>query len=92
MSVVKVIGGLGNQMFQFSFAFAVKKNNQTQLQFDTSGFHSYRLRHFELHKFCTDGVVASVAEINRLKFKKEGYFSKIRRLVFREKRLSLIHI
>lgn len=82
--IVNIIGGLGNQMFQYAFAYATTQDRKNRLQLDISGFDSYGLRQYELHKFCTDVAVASASEIERLKFKKEGYFSKFRRLVFKE--------
>ncbi len=48
MIIVNLIGGLGNQMFQYAFgrAFSVKYN--LPLALDTSEFRTYTLRRFEL--------------------------------------------
>src|SRR5687768_16956922 len=40
MIVVKLMGGLGNQMFQYATARAIAHRNKTALYMDTSGFDS----------------------------------------------------
>ena len=51
MIVVNIIGGLGNQMFQFAFGFAVAKENNTEIKLDLNGFSEYDLRDYELDLF-----------------------------------------
>jgi hypothetical protein len=57
MNVIKLYGGLGNQMFQYAFGKAQKQNgidvkfNITRLR-DTHPYENKR--HFVLDKFCTD--------------------------------------
>jgi hypothetical protein len=46
--VVKLIGGLGNQMFQYAAGRAVAHRHGVPLLLDTSGFASYELRRYEL--------------------------------------------
>ena len=85
--IVKLIGGLGNQMFQYAFAYA--KKNKTQLQLDITGFHSDGLRQYKLDKFCIDASIVSVAEANQLKYENESLStSLLRRLVRKEKPFS----
>ncbi len=36
MIIVRLMGGLGNQMFQYAFAYALSQKNKTQLKIDTT--------------------------------------------------------
>ncbi len=47
MKVVKVIGGLGNQMFQYSFYLALKKKHNN-VKLDASSFKTYTLHAYQL--------------------------------------------
>ena len=50
MNYIKLIGGLGNQLFQYAFAYHIfKKNNNVKL--DISEFKYYRLHKLLLHNF-----------------------------------------
>lgn len=51
MIVVKLIGGLGNQMFQYATARTMADNHDARLKLDISGFERYRLRRYELGDF-----------------------------------------
>ena len=48
---VWVLGGLGNQMFQYATAYAVARRMDAQMRLDLSGFGSYSLRSFALSAF-----------------------------------------
>tara|TARA_R110002051_G_scaffold9348_1_gene37118 strand:+ start:32 stop:853 length:822 start_codon:yes stop_codon:yes gene_type:complete len=49
--VVKLIGGLGNQMFQYAAAKALALHTKHELRLDLSGFEDYKLRAYGLHHF-----------------------------------------
>lgn len=50
MRYIKIIGGLGNQLFQYSFAYYIyKKNKRTKL--DISEYNYYTLHKFLLNRF-----------------------------------------
>ena len=50
MNYIKLIGGLGNQLFQYAFAYHIyKKNNKVKL--DITEFKYYRLHNFVLQNF-----------------------------------------
>ena len=51
MIISKIIGGLGNQLFQYAAAKALAMHHTTELKLDVSGFDSYKLRNFELDAF-----------------------------------------
>lgn len=50
MIITNVIGGLGNQMFQYAAGRALAYKRNTDLLLDTRMFQRYRLRSFELDK------------------------------------------
>jgi hypothetical protein len=68
MIIANIIGGLGNQMFQYAFGYAIAKKNQDILKLDISEFESYNLRKYELDKYQITGKFASIEEIKKLKY------------------------
>ena len=48
MIITNVIGGLGNQMFQYAFGRALSLRYRVPLRLDVSDFEAYRLRGFQL--------------------------------------------
>lgn len=55
MIIVKIMGGLGNQMFQYAFGKCLANKNKTGLLLDKSEFDNPRQeRKYELDKFCID--------------------------------------
>jgi len=55
MIIVKLMGGLGNQMFQYAYGFALAKRKKTNLSMDISFFsekNSATPRIFELEQLC----------------------------------------
>lgn len=66
MVIAKVIGGLGNQMFQYAAGRALALANGCQLKLDTSGFNSYGLHNgYELARFDIKAEIASVEDVAR---------------------------
>lgn len=59
MITVKLMGGLGNQMFQYACGRALAERMRTQLCFDLSAYKNYRLRGYGLDRFNTQVVNAS---------------------------------
>lgn len=55
---VRLIGGLGNQLFQYAAARALALRHGAQVKLDLSGFESYGLRRYELDSY---SIVASIA-------------------------------
>lgn len=65
MIVVKLIGGLGNQMFQYAAARRLALKHNTALKLDVSPFSSYALRQYGLHAFTLEENFSSPKDISR---------------------------
>ena len=59
MIVVKLTGGLGNQMFQYAAGRALANRHQTQFLLDIRGFEKQSLREFALDRLSIHANVAS---------------------------------
>jgi hypothetical protein len=97
MIVIKLNGGLGNQLFQYAFgrylASLFKTNVKFDLQFNSNG-ENYTLRELGLTKFKIDLDIASHEEINNYKLFKNSYLSRFERklsqlIPFINKRISV---
>lgn len=69
MIIIRIIGGLGNQMFQYAAATALAHKNNTELKVDVTEFDNYHLRNFDLDKLNVNFSLASIQEIKNLKSK-----------------------
>ena len=49
MVVIRLSGGLGNQMFQYAYSKALSLRRDTDFKLDLSAFETYRL-----HKYCLE--------------------------------------
>lgn len=80
MIIINIIGGLGNQMFQYAFGYALSQSKKNViLKLDINSFEMYNLRDYELHIFNINTLFASKEEVKKLKYKKENLFEKIKR-------------
>ena len=62
MKIIKILGGLGNQMFQYALYLAIKDSYQNEkVKIDTSCFRGYPLHNgYELDKlFCIEADEAT---------------------------------
>lgn len=81
--VIKLIGGLGNQMFQYALAVIVAKKNNSKLLLDRTFFESteeslgHTPRNFELDVFKSDSLEASLDQI--LAFKKLSNINRVKK-------------
>ncbi len=66
MTIVRLMGGIGNQMFQYAVGRAVAKRNNEQLKLDVSYFEQDPLRNYQLHHFSIAESIASSGEIARV--------------------------
>ncbi len=63
MIISKILGGLGNQLFQYAVARNLAEKNQTELLVDISGFQNYPLRKYQLERFRISGLVATAEDL-----------------------------
>jgi hypothetical protein len=63
--IVKVTGGLGNQLFQYALGRALSSRLSCELVLDTSFYPQQTLRKYELNKFQIQARLATKSEINR---------------------------
>ena len=68
--IVEMIGGLGNQMFQYAFGRAVAESLDRPLWLDTSGFAEYPLRRFNLPEFVAPHELAPPSMARRLRLQR----------------------
>ncbi|GBG57986.1 alpha-1,2-fucosyltransferase [Sporomusaceae bacterium FL31] len=66
MIIVKLIGGLGNQLFQYSMARRISFISGEEIKLDLSEFKEYKLRVYELHNFNIIENIATPDEIEKL--------------------------
>jgi hypothetical protein len=63
MIVVELIGGLGNQMFQYAAARALADRLGTSLKIDVIGFDAYKLHEYSLHHFRIGAATATRLDV-----------------------------
>lgn len=82
MVIVRLIGGLGNQMFQYAAGKALALYHGTELLLDLSVLAkdpkgAYTKREFELDIFDASFKMASLEQVNALKEKQESFLNKL---------------
>jgi len=86
MLIVKVIGGLGNQMFQYAFGQYLIKQGFV-VKYDISDFENYSLRNYRLKEvFDIDLPLAEMNERENIKDSSQFFFPKIRRKLIGKKK------
>ncbi len=82
MIVVKIIGGLGNQLFQYAVARHIAQKHNSDLILDISAFTKYKLRNYSLYHFNINGKVDESTFIN---IKNKSKFLKFMNRIFLRK-------
>ena len=88
--IVKLTGGLGNQMFQYAAGRRLAYQHKTDLLLDISGFASYPLRKYELDIFNIHATIASLDLLNSIEFLKDKPFQKKIKKFFRKNIIRLV--
>jgi hypothetical protein len=76
MIIVKLNGGLGNQMFQYSLGRQLAFKNKTILKLDIQGFKDYKLRNYDLNCFNILENIATPEDLSGVILPSEGLISK----------------
>ncbi|MBI3572979.1 MAG: alpha-1,2-fucosyltransferase [Candidatus Kerfeldbacteria bacterium] len=66
MIITRIIGGLGNQMFQYAAGLALARRYHVPLKLDVRGYDEQKLRQFTLNHFQISAPVASHSELPRM--------------------------
>jgi len=84
--ILKLFGGLGNQMFQYAFGKKMALLNNTTLKFDLSLFQEeISYRKYELNHFEIQPQIATTQEIELLLSKEQSLFHKLKKKTFNAK-------
>jgi hypothetical protein len=67
MVIVRLIGGLGNQIFQYALGRTLAARRESILKLDISSYRSHPLRSYSLHNFRIREIFATSSEIRRLR-------------------------
>jgi len=70
-TTIKIKGGLGNQLFQYSFAIFLEQNFNKTVTLDISWFDQQSLRRFQLPEFFNEPI------LNTMKEKKRNFLQKV---------------
>ena len=80
MKIVQIIGGLGNQMFQYALLIALRERFKQDIKYDTCFFNGYSIHNgFELDKiFDITAKKAELQEIKKIYYPFIGHYSLFR--------------
>jgi hypothetical protein len=93
MIIVRLIGGIGNQLFQYAVARHLAEIHKTILKIDLSGFGNYKLRKYYLSPFNIQENFATLEEIKVLGvYKQEATGRLIARILKKPPKLAPTHI
>ena len=80
MIVVKLMGGLGNQMFQYAFAQELKHVYGEEVCFDIDSYQDDKQRSLSIHNLCVGDILNwrdYISENNRKSILKQGFFQSV---------------
>lgn len=79
MIIIKLKGGLGNQLFQYALGRALSSKSGMALKLDVSGFKQDVLRSYRLQHLCVEAELADEREIEALNPPKSCYVAWLSR-------------
>lgn len=82
MVVVKLQGGLGNQLFQYAFGRSIAKSHGYQIKFDITSYDQDKLRDYCLDKFKVEVDFATVEELEPFRYIEPTLSKKVARKFF----------
>jgi len=71
MIITKLIGGLGNQLFQYACGFSLAKQNNTELKIFIDDFKNYKLHKFSLQNLNVSAKIVNNEDLENFLFIKE---------------------
>ena len=81
MIITKIIGGLGNQMFQYAVGRHLSIKNNTTLKLDIHGFTNYELRKYDLGHFNILEDIATPEDLSNVVFPSDSGICKVRKFL-----------
>jgi hypothetical protein len=84
MIVVNIIGGLGNQLFQYAFGKALAIKNNCELKLDISSYQNYEWHDYSLRPFSIYENFATKNECDNLKGENLSLYQKIKKRVIKK--------
>jgi hypothetical protein len=89
MIVVKLQGGLGNQLFQFSFGYALMVKFNQELRMDISNYGKYESREFALKNY---NINKDLLKTTSIPLFIRLFETKIIKIILRKLRIDRVHI
>lgn len=77
MIIVKLTGGLGNQLFQYAIGRAISEKTGSKLLLDIRSYEWDKLRRYELSHFLINASIAKVEDIEFTKSSKIAFFDRL---------------
>jgi hypothetical protein len=77
MVIVRLIGGLGNQLFQYALGRHIAEIHKTILKIDISAFETYKLHKYTLWPFNIRENFATPEEVKALTERRQGAFERL---------------
>ena len=87
MIIIRISGGQGNQLFQYSFGRSLSVELGTQLKFDDQtkcNYSFFKVRSFGLDHFNIELNQATKEDIDRCKYFDNGFYARVERKAVQE--------